>query len=102
MVRLRLRIFLGRPPSSCHIRLLGNLIRQCGGEMPHYYHQAGAEPSLEEVLADPIVRLILRRDRIDVGILLKYVDEARSRLQGDADTIPPRRGAASRGDLQQS
>ena len=95
-------MFLGQPPSSCHIRLLGNLIRQCGGEMPHYYHQAGLEPSLDEVLADPIVHLILQRDRIDVGTLLQYVDEARSRLQRDADTIPPRRGAASHGNLQQS
>jgi hypothetical protein len=101
-MRLRSRIFLGRPPSSCHIWLLGNLIRQSGGEMPHYYHQSGLEPPLDEVLADPIVHLILRRDRIDVGILLQYVDEARSRLQRDADNITPRRGAASHGDLQQS
>jgi len=38
--------------------------------MSNGYQQAGVEPSLEEVLADPIVQLVLRRDRFEVRDLV--------------------------------
>jgi hypothetical protein len=64
--------------------------------MSHAYQQAGVEPSLDEVLADPIVRLVLRRDRIEVRDLVQYLDEARDRLRSCGDEIRSRTNAAPR------
>jgi hypothetical protein len=58
------------------------------GDMSHRY-QGGVEPPLEELLVDPIVRLVLRRDRINVRNLIRYIDEARHRLlDEDRQTRP--------------
>lgn len=48
--------------------------------MRSHYARAGAEPTLDEVLEDPIVRLVMRRDgvaRRDVRQLVEHVRERR-------------------------
>lgn len=65
--------------------------------MSHHYQQAGVEPPLDEVLADPIVHLLLRRDRIEVRDLAQYLVKARSMLQNGGDQI-----RAPQGDFQRS
>jgi hypothetical protein len=49
---------------------------------------------LDEVLADPIVQLVLRRDRIEVRDLIQYFDEMRKRLQSSGDAIKSKTVAA--------
>jgi hypothetical protein len=41
---------------------------------------AGEEPALNEILYDPIVELVMRRDRISRGEVLRAVHTARARL----------------------
>jgi hypothetical protein len=48
--------------------------------MAHDYRQAGAEPSLQEILVDPIVHLVMRSDRIAMADLIRAL-EARDRLR---------------------
>jgi hypothetical protein len=50
------------------------------GDMSHRYQKGGVEPPLDELLVDPIVHLVLRRDHINVGDLTRYIAEARDRL----------------------
>lgn len=38
------------------------------------------EPSIRELLADPVLQLLMARDRVECGQLLKIVKDARSRL----------------------
>ena len=52
--------------------------------MPGAYEDAGLEPSLEDLLADPIVRLVLARDRIDPAELQSLLAQVRERLQAPA------------------
>jgi hypothetical protein len=49
---------------------------------------------LDEVLADPIVQLVLRRDRIEDRDLIQYFDEMRKRLQSSGDAIKSKTVAA--------
>ncbi|WP_156092746.1 hypothetical protein [Rhodovibrio salinarum] len=42
---------------------------------------AGPEPKLEEILCDPMVELLMRRDRISRQDILRAVQRARQRLQ---------------------
>ena len=62
--------------------------------MSHHYQQAGVEPPLDEVLADPIVHLVLRRDRIEVRDVVQYLNEARDRLRNSGYEIRPKSNAA--------
>lgn len=39
-----------------------------------------AEPSIDDILSDPIVRLVLRRDRLTVGAVRAQLDKERRRL----------------------
>jgi hypothetical protein len=49
---------------------------------------------LDEVLADPIVQLVLRRDRIEVRGLIQYFDEMRKRSQSRGDATKSSTDAA--------
>lgn len=42
--------------------------------------KAGIEPRLEEVLADPVVHLVMRRDRVSERELRAVIERARARL----------------------
>ncbi len=45
-----------------------------------YLTRCGLEPRLEEVMADPLVRLVMARDGITPDDLRDVMNEARSRL----------------------
>lgn len=47
--------------------------------MTGYRH--GTEPRLEDMISDPIVHLVMRRDRISVEDVRAVVDAARRRLR---------------------
>ena len=44
------------------------------------YARAGPEPALEEVLAAPIVRLVMRRDGVKPGAVRSIIAAVRRRL----------------------
>jgi hypothetical protein len=46
----------------------------------HAYLEAGKEPSIAEVLAEPIVRAVMRRDAISEAVLVGVIDRAREEL----------------------
>jgi hypothetical protein len=43
----------------------------------------GVEPQVEEIVHDPIVQLIMRRDRLTVAQIMATVTRARARLCSD-------------------
>jgi hypothetical protein len=46
----------------------------------------GVEPQVEEIVHDPIVQLIMRRDRLTVAQIMATVTRARARLR----SAPPK------------
>ena len=54
------------------------------------YEKPGQEPCLEDVLADPIVHAVMRRDRVTVHELQSVIGTAKARL---ATFDGPERGA---------
>ncbi len=52
--------------------------RFAGGQR---WRVAGTEPDLAEVLADPVVHLIMRRDGVSPCQLRKVIADARNRLR---------------------
>lgn len=60
--------------------------------MTQDYREAGVEPSVEDLMRDPIVHLILRRDRITPADTWAVVTNARRRLHRPrASTARPAR-----------
>lgn len=58
--------------------------------MAQDYREAGVEPSVEDLMSDPIVHLILRRDRITPADTWAAVTGARRRLRRQrARTVRP-------------
>jgi hypothetical protein len=61
--------------------------RKSNAEMPaainamRAYDEAGIEPSIAEVLAEPIVHAVMRRDSISEATLVGFIKEARKRLE---------------------
>jgi hypothetical protein len=49
--------------------------------MSDCYQNAGCEPPLEEMLTDPIVELLLKRDGIDPADLRSYLCSIREKLK---------------------
>jgi hypothetical protein len=49
--------------------------------MSDFYQNAGCEPPLEELLTDPMVKLLLKRDGIDPADLRRYLCSIREKLQ---------------------
>ena len=45
------------------------------------WSSAGTEPALDDLLHDPIVELLMRRDRISRQDILRAVQRARQRLE---------------------
>jgi hypothetical protein len=50
----------------------------------------GVEPQVEEIVHDPIVQLVMRRDRLTVAQIMATVTRARSRLRADRLEVVPR------------
>ena len=48
--------------------------------MSRYYLSPRREPQLEDVLADPVVRLVMARDGVTLDDMRDVVSSARSRL----------------------
>jgi hypothetical protein len=46
----------------------------------HNWREGGIEPSLEEMMSDPIVRLVLRRDGLTSPAVVRFLWETRDRL----------------------
>jgi hypothetical protein len=53
------------------------------------YARAGVEPALEEMLRDPIVRLVMRRDGLEPRDVRCVVVATRRRLSGDRSAGKP-------------
>lgn len=51
---------------------------------PGRYNESNLEPPLDEILADRMVRLLIRRDRIDTDSLLATIDKAQRKLASKA------------------
>jgi hypothetical protein len=49
----------------------------------------GPEPRVEEIVHDPIVQLVMRRDRLTVAQIMATVTRARARLRSDRPTLLP-------------
>jgi len=47
----------------------------------------GVEPQVEEIVHDPIVQLIMRRDRLTVAQIMATVTRARARLRSDPKAV---------------
>jgi hypothetical protein len=45
------------------------------------YRHAGIEPRLDEVLADPLVHLVMARDRVGLAALQAVIADAQCRLR---------------------
>ena len=48
------------------------------------WREVGEEPALDEVLADPIVHLVMRRDGIEIAELRDVIARARAALISEA------------------
>jgi hypothetical protein len=46
----------------------------------HAWADAHVEPSIDEILADPIIHLVLRRDGLTAGAVKACLDQERRRL----------------------
>lgn len=51
------------------------------------------EPTIDQLLADPIIQQVMRRDGIDETVVMTYVNDARQRLGRDTETRTPPRAA---------
>lgn len=49
-------------------------------QMSRYFLSPGREPLLDDMMADPVVRLVMARDGVTLDDLRDVVTEARSRL----------------------
>jgi hypothetical protein len=56
------------------------------------YGQGGTEPTLDEVIHEPVIRLMMERDHVAEEALLRIINIARQHLGGWADGS--RRGRA--------
>lgn len=46
----------------------------------HAYREAGIEPTIAEMLAEPIVRTLMQRDAISDDTIVRVIAEARAQL----------------------
>jgi len=47
---------------------------------------AGVEPSLEDLLSDPVTHLVMKRDQVTMNEVIQTIAEARQRLNLDSAT----------------
>jgi hypothetical protein len=69
-------------PQPAEIRVAGRLGPAVGARAARasaYYH-GGLEPSLDEVMADPIVHSLMNRDGVALDSLTDLIAEVRGRL----------------------
>ena len=61
------------------------------------YGQSGTEPTVDEVIHEPVIRLMIERDHVTEEALLRIINIARQHLGGWADGS--RRGGRARGPV---
>lgn len=49
--------------------------------MAEDYSKSGAEPPVNELVDDPIIRLIMKSDGVTLGALLPLIEEASDKVQ---------------------
>jgi hypothetical protein len=60
--------------------------------MANDWARPGLEPRVEEMVRDPIVQLVMHRDRLTLSEIMATVARARARLQPGARLDPPSAG----------
>lgn len=65
--------------------------------MSELWRHAGAEPPLEEMIADPIVELLMRHDGVDEATLRKTLAAAGASLLDESDAVASDMAAACLG-----
>jgi len=65
--------------------------------MSELWRRAGVEPSVDEMIADPIVGLLMRHDRVDEGELRRTLEKAGAALLRESDEMAADMAAASLG-----
>lgn len=65
--------------SETAVRLDTSALAARRGTGARRWLQPGAEPFMDEVLADPIVQLVMRRDNLSATDIRQVVKDARSR-----------------------
>ena len=63
--------------------------------MSELWRRAGVEPSVDELIADPIVGLLMRHDRIDEAELRRTLAKAGAALLEESDGMAADMAAAS-------
>ena len=63
--------------------------------MSEYWRRAGVEPSVDELIADPIVGLLMRHDGIDEGQLRLTLARAGAALLVESEEMAADMAAAS-------
>jgi hypothetical protein len=63
--------------------------------MSELWRRAGVEPSLDELIADPIVGLLMRHDRIDEAELRRTLAKAGAALLEESEEFAADMAAAS-------
>ena len=63
--------------------------------MSELWRRGGVEPTVEELLADPIVGLLMRHDRIDETELRRALARAGAALLDESDGMAAEMAAAS-------
>ncbi|MEM7121184.1 MAG: hypothetical protein AAF563_07920 [Pseudomonadota bacterium] len=51
------------------------------------------EPTIDQLLADPIIQQVMRRDGIDETVVMTFVNDARARLGCDTEPTKSPRAA---------
>ena len=51
------------------------------------YENGGEEPTLVELLADPVTHAVMRRDRVTLAELCAVIRAGRHRLGAESDTV---------------
>jgi len=59
---------------------MGKCMRE-RGSIHRRWRRAGEEPALEEVLADPVIHAVMRRDGVTLAELQAAIRRAQQRLQ---------------------
>lgn len=49
--------------------------------MPDTYKKSGTEPPLDELMDDPIIRLVMKSDGVSLGALLPLIEEVSGKVR---------------------
>ena len=58
-------------------------------EAARFWQESGIEPSLEDMLADPLIRLVMQCDGISKADVEDVIDQTRARLMAIEEPVQP-------------